>query len=76
MLKFLTGSVEDNVVPKNTLNTATYAGSWDFVDFAPHFTTISKTPLAAIVSGFSCELRLTMAKTKQKKLKSWTKSDR
>lgn len=57
------------------LNIATIAGSWDFVDFAPHLTTISKTPPAAIVSGFSCELKLTMAKTHTKEATNCTKKE-
>lgn len=54
-------------VAQTTVNKPTCGRSQ--ISVAPHLTTISKTPMAAaIVSTFSCVLRLTMAKPTQKKL--------
>lgn len=58
---------------KIQLNKPTCGGSQIFVDIAPHLTTISKTPLAAIVSTFSWRFETHNGKTYTKETNNCTK---
>lgn len=75
----MTGSVEYIHISTRcsvSTNKPTCGGLQTFVDIAPHLTTIRKTPPVAIVSTFSCVVRPTMAKPKQKKVKKTEQNNR